>query len=615
MADSMKTLPHSWIEEESNRVDTLTAVCRRKYAWNTGQHDELEIGKTYKVTHISVFGSWTMILLAEFGLRMYNTVLFDLYENGVLCKNYAHDPRFLSPSRRAIKSRRAERNKRMKYKHLISDDLEQFEQKHHVKILFAAAGGSQAMGLSSTDSDWDLRVFYVHRPEWYLSGSNKQNSISQSFSDNIELIGWDLRMVITEFQMCHMALMECLQSPLIYRIHPVFKRYMHELEQQLFHPQWCMRYFLLTYALNNSEPLPTEEGLEYPLKQLIFYLKGVLSCKWIEEKGSFPPVDMQALVDTTVTEENARREINHLLQLKRDNVRNVSVSGNEETDRKEHSIDKALLQQIAHWYSLSLQKASAPEATTGSPIPELSDILWHIVKAIAAEEQEDVNDKADEGTLRQTLRAFQGATERASFEEKMKELANQFKSIAECVFFGGYFLVNQMRRIYPLEIEFYYHEEQEDGLKDPVMYHTDDRQQKQDLPLPYYELGALNWHISGLDVTFENEQKRYRASFLIRKYQVKEWQDDEWVTLKTKEERSTYLYEDMLMNGSLFEGFHLQWKDEKEPHPAWVPAPKPRINVAEYKKDALGHYVKDEKGKYEKEPYKKCNRPWRYNKA
>ena len=56
MADSMKTLPHSWIEEESNRVDTLTAVCRRKYAWNTGQHDELEIGKTYKVTHIDPIG-------------------------------------------------------------------------------------------------------------------------------------------------------------------------------------------------------------------------------------------------------------------------------------------------------------------------------------------------------------------------------------------------------------------------------------------------------------------------------------------------------------------------------------------------------------------------------
>ncbi|MGM9814650.1 MAG: hypothetical protein ACI3ZX_00860 [Candidatus Aphodosoma sp.] len=45
----------------------------------------------------------------------------------------------------------------------------------------------------------------------------------------------------------------------------------------------------------------------------------------------------------------------------------------------------------------------------------------------------------------------------------------QFEAIAKDVFLGGCFEINSVRRIYPLEIEFYYHEEGKGGLKDPVL--------------------------------------------------------------------------------------------------------------------------------------------------
>ena len=90
-----------------------------------------------------------------------------------------------------------------------------------------------------------------------------------------------------------------------------------------------------------------------------------------------------------------------------------------------------------------------------------------------------------ENNLCSILASFQGVTEIKDEKEKLSSLSSQFEAIAKDVLLGGCFEINSVRRIYPLEIEFYYHEEGEGGLKDPVMYHTNDHEGKQ---LDYYPL-------------------------------------------------------------------------------------------------------------------------------
>ena len=179
-----------------------------------------------------------------------------------------------------------------------------------------------------------------------------------------------------------------------------------------------------------------------------------------------------------------------------------------------------------------------------------------------------------ENNLNSVLDSFQGVTEIKDEKEKLSNLSSQFEAIAKDVLLGGCFEINGVRRIYPLEIEFYYHEEGENGLKDPVMYHTADHEGKM---LDYYPLGSLNCHISGMDVTFENQEKQYRASFLIRKYRVCEYESGEWVEKKEFEKRSTYIYEDMFMNIPLSDGINVKWVNV-EP-----------INLAE---EILSKYIK-----------------------
>lgn len=137
-----------------------------------------------------------------------------------------------------------------------------------------------------------------------------------------------------------------------------------------------------------------------------------------------------------------------------------------------------------------------------------------------------------------------------------KTIKEQFRSIAETVFNSGYFLVNGKRCIYPTDIEFYFYAEyetKEDWRRDFNMYHKG-------INVPYFpKEGSLYPHRSGVDYTFENPDKHYRASFLIRAYEVG--------LNGRKEDHPTYLWEDMFgectCNGKT--GLNVIWKDE--PHP------------------------------------------------
>ena len=194
------------------------------------------------------------------------------------------------------------------------------------------------------------------------------------------------------------------------------------------------------------------------------------------------------------------------------------------------------------------------------------------------------------------------------------ELLAAFKQLAPYLLYGGYFLVDGKKEIYLDDIEFYYHEEREGGIKDPIMYHTNDHEGKE---VPYFEVGRLNLHISGIDVTFENPNEQYRASFLIRGFHVKQSTQED---VQPYDPHSTHIYDEMLYMGlPLGKPIEIEWVENRIPgYDTYEPKGEPRQNVAKYK------YNK-EKGKYEKivKAYSKsgkpifepCTRPWRFKKS
>ena len=102
--------------------------------------------------------------------------------------------------------------------------------------------------------------------------------------------------------------------------------------------------------------------------------------------------------------------------------------------------------------------------------------------------------------------------------ESESDLFGKFKRLADNFLYGGYIQVRNEYRIYIQTVEFYFHSEKEDGIKDPIVYHRNGRELDE---VPYFPLMTLHAHISGFDITFENPTLQYRASALIRAYEIK----------------------------------------------------------------------------------------------
>ena len=238
-----------------------------------------------------------------------------------------------------------------------------------------------------------------------------------------------------------------------------------------------------------------------------------------------------------------------------------------------------------------------------------------------------------------------------SFNDKRKDKVCSFPSpddrkayanaIAECFIpcakkiLAGYFKVTNdvddkvlIRKVQPTVLELYYHEEKDGGFRDPIMYHTDYRKRTEKKAkdetyfsltglseLPYYPIGSLNPHTSGIDVTFENAQEKYRASFLIRAYSVT-YENGKTRTV----DNSTEIYDDLLLNGITMENADwIEWVDGdvevKAIKQGW------RRNVPDYKKVSVSPEVWEKKPGVEGNNFSiggssfaKCPLNWQFSK-
>lgn len=166
-------------------------------------------------------------------------------------------------------------------------------------------------------------------------------------------------------------------------------------------------------------------------------------------------------------------------------------------------------------------------------------------------------------------------------------VAECFEPYARKILCEGYFLVNGQFIIDIGSIELYYHEE-EGSIKDYIMYHTYAKRlhslfYNDNGKYPYFDFGSFNFHQTGIDVTFENEDERYRASFLIRSYRVLK-NESELKTDSIFDAHSTHIYDDMFPYGISFDSAKrttIEWVQHKG-NDFTLGTPLTRKNVAVY---------------------------------
>lgn len=197
---------------------------------------------------------------------------------------------------------------------IIPSHLHEIEEQYKVKILLAVESGSRAWGFESKDSDWDLRFVYVQEPEWYFHIEEQKDTIEHMFPDEVDLAGWELGKALRLFKRSNPSFFEWIHSPIVYYADEGFLSDIKTLEGRYFHKEKAMYHYNHIYKKHNDRYIE-EFGL--PLKRFLYYLRGILVCKWLTDFGTVPPVRFTELVDATVSDKTIKDKIAHLLKLKK----------------------------------------------------------------------------------------------------------------------------------------------------------------------------------------------------------------------------------------------------------------------------------------------------------
>jgi len=192
----------------------------------------------------------------------------------------------------------------------IDQILRAIAQKKKIKILYACETGSRAWGFPSPNSDYDIRFIYMHERDWYLSLSQRKDTI-EVMDGELDITGWDLRKSLTLLKKSNAALIERFQSPIIYYAEPGLKEDLKKLIGDYYSP---IAVFFHHYSLANKFWEDIKDKDEFKLKSFFYLIRSLLSCNWIAKDNTVLPMEIGGLMQYIGDEEKER--IEQLIALK-----------------------------------------------------------------------------------------------------------------------------------------------------------------------------------------------------------------------------------------------------------------------------------------------------------
>lgn len=178
----------------------------------------------------------------------------------------------------------------------VRSRLDAAEREHGVRILYACESGSRAWGFASPDSDYDVRFLYVRPAQWYLSidVEYRRDVIEYPILDEIDINGWDLRKALQLFRRSNGALLEWLQSPIVYRREGTVAADVWALAQAGHNPLALIHHYR---SMAKSQGVAALAGDRVKLKKYLYALRSVLAVRYLEAGRGVPPIRFQDLLD------------------------------------------------------------------------------------------------------------------------------------------------------------------------------------------------------------------------------------------------------------------------------------------------------------------------------
>ncbi|MES2675504.1 MAG: nucleotidyltransferase domain-containing protein [Pseudomonadota bacterium] len=190
------------------------------------------------------------------------------------------------------------------------------EIEHNVKVLYAVESGSRAWGFASPNSDFDVRFVYVRPKEWYLTidVEDKRDVIEYPIVDEIDINGWDLRKALKLLWRSNPAIMEWLQSPIVYVDDGVFAAAARELIPRVYSIEKGIYHYRSMAKTNYRGYLKVDL---VPIKKYFYVLRSLLSIKWLETYRQPAPIEFHKLRELIQDNNMINAEIEALLERKK----------------------------------------------------------------------------------------------------------------------------------------------------------------------------------------------------------------------------------------------------------------------------------------------------------
>lgn len=169
----------------------------------------------------------------------------------------------------------------------IINRLISLEKEQNIKIIFACETGSRAYGISSSESDTDIRFIYVNNLDHYLSFENKGQSICIR-EQNYDICGWDIKRALELLKKSNLSVLEALHSPCIYLKDEEIYEKLISLSKKTFNPVALHQSFLNIIRKNYNNPEP---------KSYFYVIRAYLSILWLKQFQKFPPLNFQELLN------------------------------------------------------------------------------------------------------------------------------------------------------------------------------------------------------------------------------------------------------------------------------------------------------------------------------
>lgn len=199
-------------------------------------------------------------------------------------------------------------------KEKIIQYLKEIEKKNNIEILLACETGSRAWGFPSPDSDYDVRLIYKHKKEWYLSLSEEKDTIEQMLDDNeIDICGWDVRKSLRLLWKSNPPLLERIQSPIVYICNEDFLSGINDVSKDVYSRIATIHHYL---SMSKNCLVEIENKDNYKLKKLFYALRAAIACKWIIDRTEIPPIFFPTMLDGLDIEQNLKNRILELIKIK-----------------------------------------------------------------------------------------------------------------------------------------------------------------------------------------------------------------------------------------------------------------------------------------------------------